>query len=58
MCIMSSDSTIPCSTATRLKVRALKRAGESYDELLQKMTDQYDPKAAGDDAPECTGADR
>ncbi|WP_175607270.1 MULTISPECIES: DUF7557 family protein [Natrinema] len=31
---------------TRDRVRALKRGGESYDELLNKMADQYDPEEA------------
>lgn len=42
---MSSNvnSRIPCSAETRETVKAQKRGGESYDELLQKMTKQYDP---------------
>jgi hypothetical protein len=27
-------------------VKSLKRGGESYDELLQKMAEQYDPEEA------------
>ncbi|WP_198665726.1 hypothetical protein [Haloprofundus halophilus] len=53
---MPSNSTIPVSTSTRLKVRALKRAGESYDELLSKMVDQYKPDAIEDDASAATEA--
>jgi len=39
----ASDSRIPCSRSTRRLVKAQKRGGESYDELLQKMVDQYEP---------------
>jgi len=31
---------------TRDQVKSLKRGGESYDELLQKMAEQYDPATA------------
>jgi hypothetical protein len=40
------ESRIPCSVATRKKVKSLKRGGENYDQLLQKMADQYDPEQA------------
>ena len=53
---MNSRTTIPVSKATRTKVRACKRAGESYDELLSKMADQYEPDAVEDDAPAAAGA--
>jgi len=49
-------TTITVSKATRTKVRACKRAGESYDELLSKMADQYEPDAIEDNAPAATGA--
>jgi glucan phosphoethanolaminetransferase (alkaline phosphatase superfamily) len=39
----NKTSRIPCSAETRESVKAQKRGGESYDELLQKMTKQYDP---------------
>jgi hypothetical protein len=29
---------------TRDRVRSLKRGGESYDELLRKMAEQYNPE--------------
>lgn len=38
------DSRIPCTTKTRKLVKAQKRAGEAYDDLLRKMVEQYDPK--------------
>jgi len=37
------DSRIPCTTETRERLKSLKRGGEAYDELLNKMADQYDP---------------
>jgi hypothetical protein len=41
----ATESRIPVSKATRKKVKALKRAGETYDSLLRKMARQYDPDA-------------
>lgn len=40
----TTESRIPCSRSTRQLVKSLKRGGESYDELLQKMAEQYDPR--------------
>jgi hypothetical protein len=40
------NSRIPCSTETRERVQAQKRGGESYDTLLQKMVNRYDPEKA------------
>jgi len=37
---------IPCSHETRKWVKAQKVAGETYNELLPKMVDQYDPEQA------------
>lgn len=37
---------IPVTPETRELIRSLKRGGESYDSLLQKMADQYDPDRA------------
>jgi len=37
------QSRIPCSRETLETVKSLKRGGENYDTLLQKMADQYDP---------------
>lgn len=39
----ATESRIPCSRATRHLVKAQKRGGESYDTLLQKMAEQYEP---------------
>lgn len=40
----ASETRIPCSNRTRQLVKAQKRGGESYDELLQKMVEQYEPE--------------
>jgi hypothetical protein len=53
---MTSDSTIPVSTATRLKANALKRGGESYDDFINKALDQYEPDTVEEDASAVTGA--
>lgn len=43
-----SDTTVPVSKEPRENVlRRLKRGGESYDELFQKMTEQYEPEPVG-----------
>jgi hypothetical protein len=49
----ATETRIPCSRATRERVKSLKRGGESYDDLLQKMVEQYDPLTAevSDGAP-------
>jgi hypothetical protein len=39
-------ANIKISPNTRDRVKSLKRGGESYDELLQKMAEQYDPEEA------------
>lgn len=41
-----SEARIAVSSETRDKVRANKRGGETYDQLLQKMAEQYDPEEA------------
>lgn len=38
-------TTIGVDETTRERLRSLKRGGESYDRLLNKMADQYDPEA-------------
>lgn len=42
---MTEYKHIPVKTGTRDAVQALKRGGESYDELLTKMAEQYEPDA-------------
>jgi hypothetical protein len=42
----ATETRIPCSRSTRDLVRSLKRGGESYDDLLEKMAKQYDPTIA------------
>lgn len=51
------DSRIPCTTQTRKLVKAQKRGGESYDDLLQKMVKQYDPAKAHEN-PAAEGHER
>lgn len=41
--IREEAAHIYCSTETRDRVRGLKRGGETYDQLLRRMADQYDP---------------
>lgn len=43
---MTEYVQITVSPETRELVRSQKRGGESYDTLLRKMTEQYDPEAA------------
>jgi len=38
-----TKARLPVEFETRDRVKALKRGGESYDALLRKMADQYDP---------------
>jgi len=45
---MSDWRTIPLREDTRDKVRNLKRGGESYTDLLEKMVEQYDPPEPGE----------
>lgn len=49
MAVTDTKANIPCHKETRNRVRSLKRGGESYDDLLHKMADQYDPEAARED---------
>jgi len=42
------ESRIPCSKSTRQAVKQMKRGGENYDSVLQKMVEQYDPEAAAE----------
>lgn len=36
-------TSIPVSPATRERLKAQKRGGETWDSLLQKMNERYDP---------------
>jgi tRNA uridine 5-carbamoylmethylation protein Kti12 len=42
---MASDiqGRVPCSQETLGQLRSLKRGGERYEDLLQRMINQYDP---------------
>ena len=43
---------LPCTAATRDEVlKPLKRADETYDELLRKMARQYDPDTGQNESP-------
>jgi hypothetical protein len=42
------ETRVPCSRDTREQIRSCKRGGESYDSVLQKMVEQYDPAEAAD----------
>lgn len=42
----ASESRILLSIERRLQLKSLKRGTENYDQLLEKMIDQYDPEKA------------
>lgn len=44
------ESRIPCSRETRKTIKQMKRGGENYDSVLEKMAEQYDPEKAAQDA--------
>lgn len=46
MVMPASKTRIPVSKEVRDLVRAQKRGHESYDDVLIKMVDQYDPDEA------------
>lgn len=39
----ATETRVPCSDATKHRLKAVKRGGETYDELFNKMLQQYDP---------------
>ena len=41
---MGDITTIPLSKATRDRLRALGRKGESYDQLLRRLMDAFEEK--------------
>ena len=41
---MDDRTTISVTEDTLMYVRSYKRGGESYDDLLQKMVNQYEPE--------------
>jgi hypothetical protein len=45
----NTDARIAVSSETREAVKRQLRGGETYDELLRKMADQYEPNT--DEAP-------
>lgn len=48
----NTDARIAVSSETRDLVKALKRGGETYDDLLQKMAEEYDPERSVSDGRE------
>lgn len=44
----ATETRVPCSKDTRIALKRQKRVGWTYDELLQKMINQFDPDAAID----------
>lgn len=40
----ASETRVPCSRETREELRSAKRGGESFDQLFQKMLEQYEPE--------------
>jgi len=42
----ASESRVPVSDERRRELKSLKRGGEPYDSLLEKMIEQYDPDEA------------
>lgn len=40
------ETRLPCSRETRDLVASQKRGGETYDSVLRKMVEQYDPEEA------------
>ena len=43
---MATTSSLSCSIEVRDRVKNAKRGGQSYDELLVAMLEQYDPSKA------------
>lgn len=41
-------TSIPVSPATRERLKRMKRGGESWDDLLTKMGERYDPRTGAD----------
>lgn len=42
----ATESRVPLSSKRRRQLKALKRGGENYDQLLGKMIEQYNPDEA------------
>lgn len=42
----ASESRVPLSHERRRELKALKRGGENYNDLIGKMIEQYDPDEA------------
>lgn len=46
--IRRDRASIPCSYHTKEIARSLKRSQQTYDDLLRRMVEQYDPDAGHD----------
>ena len=44
MTLSENRTTLACQKSTLRDLRGLKRGGISYDELLQRMIEQYEPR--------------
>lgn len=44
----ATESRIAVSHDTRKRLKAAKRGGDTYNDVIQKMVDQYDPDADHD----------
>lgn len=42
----ATETRVPCSQETKQRLIASKRGNDTYDDLFQKMLDQYDPEEA------------
>ena len=47
-----TDTRIPLSKGRRKQLKVLKRGDETYDQLLEKMIEQYDPDEEAPDPDE------
>jgi len=44
--IRNDRAQVYCRAETKEMVRALKRGGETFDEVLRRLVEQHDPEAA------------
>lgn len=54
----NTESRIPCSIETRKRLKAAKRGGQTYEELLKAMLEQYDPQITSVGALPQTSSDQ
>lgn len=46
---MVAKPRLPVYIETRSKIKAAKRGGETYDDVLNRMLEQYDPDVGRDE---------